>query len=56
MSSIVLTRMGCIDYLAFGTICTHETFCSVAAGKKNLIFFPDKKAVDEHWEVVHGPS
>ena len=31
---------------------TRAMFCSVVAGKKNLMFFPARKAVDERWEVV----
>jgi hypothetical protein len=49
MASIALTVIGCIDYLAYGTILMCAMFCQ----KKILeVFFSAKKAQDEHWEVV----
>jgi hypothetical protein len=38
MASIVLTMMGCIDFLAYGTIFMCAMFCSVVAAKKIMIF------------------
>jgi hypothetical protein len=40
MASITLSIIGCIDYLAYGTIFTHAMF----RPKKNLMFFfpPEK--------------
>jgi len=48
MASIVLSIIGCIDYLAYGTIFTRAMFLP----KKTLFFFFARKAVDERWEVV----
>jgi hypothetical protein len=40
MAPIKLTVIGCIDYLAYGTIFMHAMFCQ----KNNLeVFFPAKK-------------
>ncbi len=53
MASIVLSIIGCIDYLAYGTIFTRAMFLP----KKTLMFFFfARKAVDERWEVVPRPS
>jgi hypothetical protein len=49
MASIALSIIGCIDYLAYGTIFTCAMFCP----KKKLdVFFPARKAADERWGVV----
>jgi hypothetical protein len=48
MTSIVLTGMGYIDYLAYRTILTGAIFCSMVAGNKLDVFSHQKKAVDEH--------
>jgi hypothetical protein len=43
MASITLSVIGCIDYLAYGTIFTRAMFLP----KKKLdVFFPARKAVD----------
>jgi hypothetical protein len=43
MASIALSIIGCIDYLAYGTIFTRAMFLP----KKKLdVFFPARKAVD----------
>ena len=51
MASIALSVIGCIDYLAYGTIFTRAMF---RPKKKLEVFIPARKAVDERWEVVHG--
>ncbi len=48
MTLIALSVIRCINYLAYGTIFTRAMFLP----KKNLMFFPARKAVDERWEVV----
>jgi hypothetical protein len=49
MASIVPIVIGCIDYVAYGTILTRAMF----RPKINLfVFFFARKAVDERWEVV----
>jgi hypothetical protein len=49
MASIALSVIGCIDYLAYGTIFTRAMFLP----KKKLdVFFPARKAVDACREVV----
>ncbi len=51
MASFALTVIGCIDYLAFGSIFMHAMFCP----KNKLdVFFPAKKSVDDRWEVVRA--
>ena len=52
MASIALSIIGCIDYLAYGTIFTRVMF---RPKKKVDVFIPARKAVDERWEVV-SPS
>ena len=49
MASIALSVVGCIDYLAYGTIFTRAMF---RPKKKLEVFIPARKAVDERWEVV----
>jgi hypothetical protein len=49
MASIALIVIGCIDYLAYGTIFTRVMFRPKI---KLDVFFPARKAADEHWE--HG--
>ncbi len=49
MASIVPIVIGCINYLAYGSIFTRVMFRQKI---KLDIFFPARKAVDEHWEVV----
>jgi hypothetical protein len=49
MASIALSVIGCIDYLAYGTIFTRAMF---RPKKKVDVFFPARKAADEPWEVV----
>jgi hypothetical protein len=44
MASIALSVIGCIDYLAYGTIFTRAKFCPK---KKLMFFFPARKAGDE---------
>jgi hypothetical protein len=51
MASIALSVIGCIDYLAYGTIFTRAMF---RPKKKVDVFFPARKAADEPWEVVAG--
>ena len=51
MASIVLSVVGCIDYLAYGTIFTLVTFRPKI---KLDVFFFARKATDERWEVVRG--
>ena len=45
MASIVPIVIGCIDYLAYGTIFTRAMF-DVSSENKTWCFFPAKKAVD----------
>jgi hypothetical protein len=55
MVSIVLTVIGCIDYLAYGTIFTRVMFCQ----KKILeVFFSPKnpKMSAERWWASNGPN
>jgi hypothetical protein len=40
MASIALSVIGCIDYLAYGTIFTRAMFCPK---KKLMFFFPPEK-------------
>ena len=52
MASIALSVIGCIDYLAYGTIFTRAMFCPK---KKLMFFFPPEKpemSPGEWWEVV----
>jgi hypothetical protein len=51
MASIALSVVGCIDYLAYGTIFTCAMFLPK---KKGDVFFPARKAADERWGVVRG--
>jgi hypothetical protein len=51
MASIALTVIGCIDYLAYGTIFTRAMFCQ---NKILDVVFLAKKARDERWEVVQA--
>jgi hypothetical protein len=46
MASIALSVVGCIDYLAYGTIFTCAMFLPK---KKGDVFFPARKAADERW-------
>ena len=48
MALIALSVIGCIDYLAYGTIFTRAMF----RPKKKLFFFPARKAADERWGVA----
>ena len=48
MASIAPIVIGCIDNLAYGTIFTRAMF----PPKINLMFFPARKAADEHRVVV----
>ena len=50
MALIALSIIGCIDYLAYGTIFTRVMF---RPKKKVDVFIPARKAVDERWEVVY---
>ncbi len=47
-ASIALSVVGCIDFLAYGTIFTRAMFCP----KIKLDVFFARKAVDERWGVV----
>ncbi len=49
MALIALSVIGCIDYLAYGTIFTRAIF---RPKKKIDVFFPARKATDERWGVV----
>ena len=49
MASIMPIVIGCIDYLAYGTIFTRAIF---RPNIKLDVFFPARKAVDERWGVV----
>jgi hypothetical protein len=49
MASIALSIIGCIDYLAYGTIFTRAMF---RPKKKLDVFFPARKAGDEPRRVV----
>ncbi len=40
------------ELLALRSELTRAMFSMVVAGRRNLMFFPAKKAVDECWEVV----
>jgi hypothetical protein len=51
MASIVVSVVGCIDYLAYGTIFTRVTFRPKI---KLDVFFPRQKSPNERREVV-GP-
>ena len=46
MALIVLTVIGCIDYLAYDTFFT----CAIFYLEKVDVFFPAKRAQDERWE------
>jgi hypothetical protein len=48
MASIALSVVGCIDYLAYGTIFTCAMFLPK---KKGDVFFPARKAADECWRL-----
>jgi hypothetical protein len=50
MASIAPIVIGCIDYLAYGTIFTRVMFRPKI---KLDVFFPARKAADERWEVVN---
>ena len=50
MASIALSVIGCIDYLAYGTIFTRAMFLPK---KKGDVYFPARKAADERWGVVY---
>ncbi len=52
MASIASMAIRIDESLALRSKLTRAMFSSVAAGKRNLIFFPAKKAADERWEVV----
>jgi hypothetical protein len=52
MASIALSIIGCIDYLAYGTIFTRVMF---RPKKKLDVFFPARKAGDEPRRVVPYP-
>ncbi len=49
MASIAPIVIGCIDYLAYGTIFTRVMF---RPKMKLDVFFSARKATDERWEVV----
>jgi hypothetical protein len=49
MASIAPIVIGCIDYLAYGTIFTRVMFRPKI---KLDVFFSARKAADERWEVV----
>ena len=51
MASIALSVIGCIDYLAYGTIFMRAMFL---LKKKLDVFFPARKARDEPRRVVGG--
>jgi hypothetical protein len=51
MASIAPIVIGCIDYLAYGTIFTRVMF---RLKIKIDVFFPARKAADERWEVVRA--
>ncbi len=51
MASIAPIIIGCIDYLAYGTIFTRVMFCPKIILD---VFFSARKAADEHWVVVRG--
>jgi hypothetical protein len=50
MASIALSVVGCIDYLAYGTIFTRVMFLPK---KKGDVFFSARKATDERWGVLN---
>jgi hypothetical protein len=50
MALIAPIVIGCIDYLAYGTIFTRAMFLP----KIKLEFFPTRKSADEQREVVAG--
>jgi len=53
MASITLSVVGCVDYLAYGTIFT----CAMFLPKIKLdVFFSARKAVDACREVVACPQ
>ena len=49
MALIALSVIGCIDYLAYGTIFTRAMFRPKI---KLDVFFPARKAADERWGGV----
>jgi hypothetical protein len=51
MALIAPIVIGCIDYLAYGTIFTRAMFLPKI---KLEVFFPARKAADERWEVRGG--
>ena len=53
MASIALSIIGCIDYLAYGTIFTRVMF---RPKKKVDVFFPARKAVDACLPGGGGPT
>jgi hypothetical protein len=56
MALIVLTSIGCIMYLALGTVLMHAMFCRWQQERKLDLFFPSKKAQDVHQGEVHCVS
>jgi len=48
MALIALSVVGCIAYLAYGTIFMRAMFCP----EKKVMFFPARKAAYERWGVV----
>jgi hypothetical protein len=53
MASIALSVIGCIDYLAYGTIFTRAMFCPK---KKLMFFFPPEKPEMSPGEGVQWAS
>jgi hypothetical protein len=53
MASIALSVIGCIDYLAYGTIFTRAMFCPK---KKLMFFFPPEKPEMSPGGWCHGGS
>ena len=49
MALIMPIVIGCIDYLAYGSIFTRAMFRPKIKGE---VFFSAKNSVDEPWEVV----
>jgi hypothetical protein len=54
MASIALTSIGCIIYLALGTVLMHAMFCWRQRERKLDLFFPAKKAQDVCRGEVRG--
>ena len=55
MASIALSVIGCIDYLAYGTIFTRVMFLPKKKVMFFWIFFPARKAQDVRREEVPTP-